>query len=335
VHPLRVAELLSLVRADANGCRSNRRELGTGARCLAPTLWSGGTPSPFERPRSKPRRRHALAYRGAMAAQDPAVFIGSSSEGKDVAEYLQAALDPYCEASVWDQGVFGLSESGLDALVAESQRVDFAVLVLTPDDVTIKRDHEHPSARDNVIFEAGLFAGALGPLRTLLVHAKDLELDLPSDLNGITTCTFRSQRTDQNKLAAVNPAALRIREVMKQLGLRQPDGVIAVGETLKVAAKRGTRDEEQAELDRELDVLTTALEAHGWRIKTRSRSAFRVLSPTDIRFSLPLGSPAETRVALREFAQSLNRAGVRINRTLLIPVGAVPPPGEPAIDKPV
>jgi hypothetical protein len=40
------------------------------------------------------------------------VFIGSSSEGKRYAEYLQAALDDYCEARVWDRGSFGLSESG-------------------------------------------------------------------------------------------------------------------------------------------------------------------------------------------------------------------------------
>jgi predicted nucleotide-binding protein len=150
-----------------------------------------------------------------MSAQDPAVFIGSSSEGKPYAEYLQAALEDYCEAAVWDQGTFGLSESGLDALIAETQRADFAILVLTPDDVTVKRDQEEPSARDNVIFEAGLFAGALGPKRTFLVHARDLQLNLPSDLAGITTCTFRSQRKDENLRAAVNTAALRIRERMR------------------------------------------------------------------------------------------------------------------------
>src|SRR4051794_13778930 len=116
-----------------------------------------------------------------MPARDPAVFIGSSSEGKQYAEYLQAALDDHCEAAVWDQGTFGLSESGLDALMAETQRVDFAVLVLTPDDITVKRAEEVPTARDNVIFEAGLFAGALGPRRTFIVHARDARLNLPSD----------------------------------------------------------------------------------------------------------------------------------------------------------
>jgi predicted nucleotide-binding protein len=153
----------------------------------------------------------------AVSAQDPAVFIGSSSEGKPYAEYLQAALEDYCEAAVWDQGAFGLSESGLTVLVSEAQRVDFAILVLTPDDLTMKRGKESPSARD-VIFEAGLFAGALGPKRTFLAHAKDLELDLPTDLAGITTCAFRSKRNDSNIRAAINPAGLKIREAMGKLG---------------------------------------------------------------------------------------------------------------------
>src|SRR3954449_10080972 len=103
-----------------------------------------------------------------MGKRDATVFIGSSSEGKRYAEYLQAALDDDCESAVWDQGTFGLSESSLQALVSESQRVDFAVLVLTPDDLTLARGSERPSARDNVILEVGLFVGALGPQRTFI-----------------------------------------------------------------------------------------------------------------------------------------------------------------------
>jgi hypothetical protein len=41
----------------------------------------------------------------------PSVFIGSSSEGKEVAEYIQLALEEYCEITLWSQGVFGLSVS--------------------------------------------------------------------------------------------------------------------------------------------------------------------------------------------------------------------------------
>lgn len=260
-----------------------------------------------------------------MTAQDPAVFIGSSSEGKVYAEYLQAALEDHCEATVWDQGVFGLSESSLDALVLESRRVDFAILVLTPDDLMRRRGQEKSSARDNVIFEAGLFVGALGPRRTFLVHARDLQLDLPSDLAGVTTCSFRSQRTDANVRAAVNTAALRIREAMATLGVRRPaeavpDGVIAQQPT------RRTLDEEKAELARELDLLTTAAESQGWSVKSRTDSAYRLVAPDGTRHSFSIGAARETRIALREFAQQLRDLGLRFNQTLSLPVGTVPPP---------
>lgn len=263
-----------------------------------------------------------------MSAQDPAVFIGSSSEGKPYAEYLQAALEDYCEAAVWDQGTFGLSESGLDALIAETQRADFAILVLTPDDVTVKRDQEEPSARDNVIFEAGLFAGALGPKRTFLVHARDLQLNLPSDLAGITTCTFRSQRKDENLRAAVNTAALRIRERMRELGIRKPGDATPAVEMLQAATSSRTLGEEKAELDRELDVLSVAAEAQGWSVKTRTESVYRLLSPDGTRYSFAMGAARETRMALRDFARELSEQGLRFNRTLSLRVDAVPPPAE-------
>lgn len=260
-----------------------------------------------------------------MPAQDPAVFIGSSSEGKRYAEYLQAALDDYCEVALWDQGVFGLSESGLSALVAETQRVDFAILVLTPDDLTLKRATTSPSARDNVVFEAGLFVGALGPKRTFLVHAKDLQLDLPTDLAGITTCTFRSQRHDANLRAALNIAALAIREVMTTLGVRRPGDIARVKESLDSGAVRRPLAEERAELDRELDVLTIAAEAQGWSVKTRNQSAYRLLSPNGTRYTLTIGEARDTRTALRAFARELNEQGLRVNRTLLLPLDAGPP----------
>ena len=38
--------------------------------------------------------------------QKPTMFIGSSTEGKETAEYLQAALVAHCEADVWDQHSF-------------------------------------------------------------------------------------------------------------------------------------------------------------------------------------------------------------------------------------
>lgn len=262
-----------------------------------------------------------------MAAQRPAVFIGSSSEGKTYAEHLQAALDDHCEAVVWDQGVFGLSESSLDALVAEARRVDFAILVLTPDDLTHVRGRDAHCARDNVIFEAGMFVGALGPTRTFFVHPNDLQLDLPTDLAGITTCTFRSQRQDENVRAAVNTAALRIREAMLPLGVRtagdSPSARARPRET--VTPGRPVADE-RTRLARELDTLTANAESQGWSLRTRTESVYRLLSPEAVHHSLELGAPRGTRANLRRFARKLAEHGLRVDPDLVLPLEDVPAP---------
>jgi predicted nucleotide-binding protein len=144
----------------------------------------------------------------------PRLFIGSSSEGLGIAEYLQIALANHCDAIIWSQGIFGLSQGTLESLVAACKQFDFAALVLTPDDMVTKRGKRNRSARDNVLFELGLFMGSLGRERTFIVYCKDDQIDLPSDLAGVTAATFKRQ---ENMRAAINPAAVAIRDVIKKL----------------------------------------------------------------------------------------------------------------------
>src|SRR5690349_11927339 len=91
----------------------------------------------------------------------PSVFIGSSSEGLKIARAVQANLDDAAETTLWSQGVFGLSEGTLESLVDRSQDFDFAILVLTPDDLIESRTRRAAAPRDNVLFELGLFTGCL------------------------------------------------------------------------------------------------------------------------------------------------------------------------------
>src|SRR2546428_8109920 len=92
----------------------------------------------------------------------PSLFIGSSSEGLEVAEYLQAALEGHCEATLSRQGVFGLGQSPLESLALACKRSDFAVFILTPSDMVTKQDSLKQAPRDNVLFEIGFFMGGLG-----------------------------------------------------------------------------------------------------------------------------------------------------------------------------
>jgi predicted nucleotide-binding protein/ElaB/YqjD/DUF883 family membrane-anchored ribosome-binding protein len=152
----------------------------------------------------------------------PRIFIGSSTEGLAIAEAIQANLDPSraAECIVWTQGVFRLGGSTLESLVHEAGHCDYAVLVVTPDDMVERRGETHFSPRDNVVFELGLFMGALGQERTFMVVPNGISLELPSDLNGITQGRFNNKRSDNNLLAALGPFCSHVKARLQTHGLR-------------------------------------------------------------------------------------------------------------------
>src|SRR5262245_57216027 len=122
----------------------------------------------------------------------PRVFIGSSSAGKSIAAALESQLRPHMKCQLWFEDTFTPSRTTIETLetIARSE-VDFAVLVLTPDDL---RDRGHGAkevARDNVLFEMGLFMGALGRGRTFGVKCDHCAIDVPTDLHGVTWVQFR------------------------------------------------------------------------------------------------------------------------------------------------
>jgi predicted nucleotide-binding protein len=125
----------------------------------------------------------------------PALFVGSSSEGLRIAKAIQVCLDPVCEVELWTQGTFGLTRGTLESLVLALSRFDFAILVLTADDMTTSRGIERASARDNVLLELGLFIGSLGRDRTFMVcNAAD-----PPELLSIDMFSFTRPGAEQRR----------------------------------------------------------------------------------------------------------------------------------------
>lgn len=143
------------------------------------------------------------------------LFIASSVEGLDVAYALQEALEYDFEVTVWPQGVFGLSKTTLDDLVESSDRFDAAVFVFSPDDTVVIRDNTKKSVRDNVLFELGLFVGALGRDKCFIVKPRSFSsLQFPTDLLGMNPGDYDDARQDQNLVAAVGPTANKIRRAL-------------------------------------------------------------------------------------------------------------------------
>jgi predicted nucleotide-binding protein len=150
----------------------------------------------------------------------PSVFVGSSTEGVGFAKAIQVVLDESCEVELWSQGVFGLSEGTLESLISALDRFDFAVLVLSVDDLIVSRGEIHASARDNVLFELGLFIGRLGRERTFIVFDRTNPPKLPSDLAGVTTATFQPHASG-NIQAAMGAPCTKIEQHITRLGPRE------------------------------------------------------------------------------------------------------------------
>jgi hypothetical protein len=121
----------------------------------------------------------------------PRIFLGSSGKQAKLVQALTRGLADVAVVEPWTS-VFNPGVSTLDRLVELSHEVDFAAFVFGQDDWTSNPSDDtglgQASPRDNVVFEAGLFGGALGMRRTFILHAKGTKL--PTDLLGMTAVRY-------------------------------------------------------------------------------------------------------------------------------------------------
>jgi hypothetical protein len=149
----------------------------------------------------------------------PTLFIASSVEGLRVADAINANLEHDVHCTLWRNGTFKLSSQTVDDLVKKSSAIDFAAFVFTPDDVATIRKHEEVVARDNVIFELGLFIGAIGKERCYVVKPRGVQMHLPSDLLGMTVADYAVDRPDDDLASALNYACKQIKDRIGELGV--------------------------------------------------------------------------------------------------------------------
>ena len=154
-----------------------------------------------------------------MASSKPSVFVGSSSEGLDFARAVRSLLKDEAEVTVWKEGTFRPGSTYIDTLTTLLPRFDFAVLVLTPDDIVVSRSKEQFGPRDNVIFELGLFMGHLERGRTFMLLDETSATKVPSDLAGVIGAVYSWPRSDGDHRAAVGSACDDIRSAIRSMGL--------------------------------------------------------------------------------------------------------------------
>lgn len=153
----------------------------------------------------------------------PVVFIGSSAERINVLRVLQNEFahdhKDFIVKPWTEPGVFGASNFPIEDLERQLSTSDFAILILEADDTIVSRGTITDAPRDNVIFELGLFMGALTRQRTYLVVPRRVDLKIPSDLLGLTALDY--EIGDPDTLAGrIAPVANRLREIIKEKGAK-------------------------------------------------------------------------------------------------------------------
>lgn len=244
----------------------------------------------------------------------PTVFVGSSSEGKAVARAFKVELEDQadCEVSIWSEGVFSPGSYSMDSLVNAARTSDFAVMVATPDDKGESRGLASYFPRDNILLELGLFIGALGLERSLILCPAENSPKLPSDLAGVTRLPNYSTRRKPRE--AMTSPAMSAAEVIVKLGRRQHLSDSTDRYSFQGAsAGRALLMDHATELARELDLLSENAREQGWKV-ARKTTALRLTSPRGRKLTLAIPRDAQTaRHNLRQFANELRASGLRVN----------------------
>jgi hypothetical protein len=160
----------------------------------------------------------------------PRIFIGSSNEGRKKANLIKKQLSKVADCQVWHEGFFENNKSYFESLSESATLFDFGILVATAEDEQLKRGKIESVARDNILFEFGLYAGRIGRKRSFFLKEKGL--DLPSDLFGISLLEFTDEKDDGGKSLTDICKSLRkrVKEAWDTYELTLvPSTVLAVG----------------------------------------------------------------------------------------------------------
>jgi len=153
-----------------------------------------------------------------QVSREPRLFVASSSDRENLIDALSHHLSGRAIVSSWTKSKWGPSGfTALEAIEQALDEADFAVFVLSDDDVAIGLDQPR-SGRDNVLFELGLAVGRLGTARTFLLVPKNLGSNVvPVDLASISIIYYEIEGDSQKSAASL---ARRLWQEIRALGPR-------------------------------------------------------------------------------------------------------------------
>jgi hypothetical protein len=204
--------------------------------------------------------------RGRLAGGDrtkPRIFVGSSTEAIELARNVGAAIEAAgMTAVVWDTGAFPAGSTLLERIESFGDDFEGAVLLFTPDVVSVRSGQTAGEPVSNVMFEYGYLSARLTRQRVAICLFEGAAL--PSDLQGVKVMNAGpvGDRTAEERGTAYGTSTLPA-NLIRELGIWLES------------------------LPRLAEQIPPVLQLHGysgtWRIETRF----------DIWRGLPASSPNE------------------------------------------
>lgn|GEM_PF-2178483 len=214
---------------------------------------------------------------------NPRVFVGSSGANLQLARALHHYLQDICSLTVWDQHVVRPSRFAFSEITREAEHSDFAIFVVGYDERRGRGLSPPYLLNQNVVLEIGLFAALIGLERVYLLAPDDFktQIQLPSDLQGLTLITYDARRfeVDRNELATLGSAGNKLRTAI---------GGAASGESRETRHATRLFSEWTSTFQEALNISSTLSvsfihsrrwrENHGDVIKTRAKAGRLVCS---------------------------------------------------------
>jgi len=125
------------------------------------------------------------------------VFLGYSSQAESVADLIYKSLTEKLNLRVFDWKNFVPGAMIWDSIERAERLTAAGIFLFMSDDALTVGEARQFAPRDNVVYEAGYFAGRKGRSHTLIIREKGAKL--PTDLDGI----LHLQLEDRTNIAAI------------------------------------------------------------------------------------------------------------------------------------
>lgn len=143
------------------------------------------------------------------------IFIGSSTEGLDVARKIKIALKYDAHVDTLADGLFDRpGQAYIEVLENILGKYEYGIFVFTPDDNIFSRGQISKIPRDNVIFEYGMFLGKHTRKKAFFIVPRGIDIKIMTDVLGITSLDY--DPTNKNVQSAVSDACDQIRTIINE-----------------------------------------------------------------------------------------------------------------------